>query len=96
MSKKTRLFFKLKIILIISLIVLLFDFIYTNINKKLFSFDFENQNPSIHGNFKNGIKEYYKSAIYGKTLFCTDKNGFRNNFSSNKSVNPSLSLSNFI
>ena len=79
MSKKTILFFKLKSILIIALIVLLFDFIYTNINKNLFSFDFENKNSIIHGNFKNGIKEYYISPIYGKTLFCTDKNGFRNN-----------------
>jgi len=79
MSKKTILFFKLKSILIIALIVLLFDFIYTNINKNLFSFDFENKNSIIHGNFRNSIKEYYISPIYGKTLFCTDKNGFRNN-----------------
>ena len=79
MVKKTRLFFKLKSIVIMVLIALLFDFIYTNINKNLFSFDFENLNSNIHGNFKNGIKEYYISPIYGKTLFCTDKNGFRNN-----------------
>ena len=79
MSKKTRLYFKLKSVLIIVLLSLLFDFIYTNVNKSLFSFDFENIDFNIHGNFKNGIKEYYKSPIYGKTLFCTDKNGFRNN-----------------
>ena len=79
MSKKTRLFFKLKNVLIIVLLGLLFDFIYTNINKNLFSFDFEKQNSIIHGNFKNNIKEYYISPIYGKTLFCTDNNGFRNN-----------------
>ena len=57
----------------------LFDFIYTNINKNLFSFDFDSLNSNIHGNFKNGIKDYYISPIYGKTLFCSDKNGFRNN-----------------
>ena len=79
MLKKTRLYFKLKNVLIIVLLVLLFDFIYTNVNKNLFSFDFENINSNIHGNFRNGIKEYYISPIYGKTLFCTDKNGFRNN-----------------
>jgi len=79
MSKKTRLVFKLKSIVIIVLLAPLFDFIYTNINKNLFSFDFENLNSNIHGNFRNGIKEYYISPIYGKTLFCTDKNGFRNN-----------------
>lgn len=79
MPKKTRLFFKLKIVLIIVLITPLFDFIYTNINKILYSFDFENQNSSIHGIFRNDIKEYYISPIYGKTIFCTDQNGFRNN-----------------
>ena len=79
MSKKTRFYFKLKSVLIIVLLSLLFDFIYTNVNKSLFSFNFENIDSNIHGNFKNGIKEYYKSPIYGKTLFCTDKNGFRNN-----------------
>ncbi|MDA9769002.1 hypothetical protein N9C76_00290 [Candidatus Pelagibacter sp.] len=79
MLKKTRLFFKLKIVLIIVLIILLFDFIYTNINKNLFSFDFENQNSSIYGIFRKDIKEYYISPIYGKTLFCTDQNGFRSN-----------------
>ena len=79
MFKKNILFFKIKIIFVILLIFLLFDFIYTNINKNLFSFDFEDKGSIIHGNFKNGIKEYYISPIYGKTLFCTDKNGFRNN-----------------
>ena len=79
MSKKTRLFFKPKSILIIIILVTLIDFIYTNINKNLYSFDFENSSSKIHGNFKNEIKEYYISPIYGKTLFCTDKNGFRNN-----------------
>ena len=79
MSKKTRLFFNLKSIAFIVLLPLLFDFIFTNINKNLFSFDFENQSSNIHGNFRNSIKEYYMSPIYGKTLFCTDKNGFRNN-----------------
>ena len=79
MSKKTRLFFNLKSIVIIVLLPLLFDFIFTNINKNLFSFDFENQNSNIHRNFKNSIKDYYISPLYGKTLFCTDKNGFRNN-----------------
>ncbi len=79
MSKKTRLYVKLKGVIIILLLPLFFDFIYTNINKNLFSFNFENKDSNIHGNFKNGIKEYYISPIYGKTLFCTDKNGFRNN-----------------
>jgi len=79
MLKKNRLYFKLKGILTFILLALFFDFIYTNINKNLFSFDFENLNSNIHGNFKNGIKEYYISPIYGKTLFCTDQNGFRNN-----------------
>ena len=79
MSKKTRLFFNLKILFIIVLITLLFDFIYTNINKNLFNFDFESHNSSIYGIFKKDIKEYYISPIYGKTLFCTDQNGFRNN-----------------
>ena len=79
MLKKTRLYFTLKSIIAVLFITLLFDFIYTNINKNLFNFDFENSNSNIHGNFKNGIKEYYISPIYGKTLFCTDMNGFRNN-----------------
>ena len=79
MLKKIRLFFKLKSILIIIILTPLFDFIYTNINKNLFSFDFEKTSSSIHGNFKKDIKDYYISPIYGKTLFCTDKNGFRNN-----------------
>ena len=69
MLKKNRLYFKLKGILTFILLALFFDFIYTNINKNLFSFDFENLNSNIHGNFKNGIKEYYISPIYGKTLF---------------------------
>ena len=51
MSKKTRLFFNLKSIAFIVLLPLLFDFIFTNINKNLFSFDFENQSSNIHGNF---------------------------------------------
>ena len=79
MLKKTRLYFKIKGVIIIILLPLFFDFIYTNINKNLFSFNFENKDSSIHGNFKNSIKDYYISPIYGKTLFCTDKNGFRNN-----------------
>ena len=79
MLKKTRLFFNLKNIFIVVLLLVIFDFIYTNINKTLFSFDFENLNSKIHGNFKKNIKEYYKTPIHGKTLFCTDNNGFRNN-----------------
>ncbi len=79
MLKKTRLYVKLKRVIIIILLLLFFDFIYTNINKNLFSFNFENKDSNIHGNFKNSIKDYYISPIYGKTLFCTDKNGFRNN-----------------
>tara|TARA_B100000035_G_C20997474_1_gene553218 strand:- start:399 stop:1382 length:984 start_codon:yes stop_codon:yes gene_type:complete len=79
MLKKTRLYLSLKNIFIVVLLLVVFDFIYTNINKALFSFDFENVNSKIHGNFKKNIKEYYKTPIHGKTLFCTDNNGFRNN-----------------
>ena len=58
MLKKTRLYFTLKSIIAVLFITLLFDFIYTNINKNLFNFDFENSNSNIHGNFKKNSRCY--------------------------------------
>lgn len=79
MLKKTRLFNLLQKIIMIVFLIIFFDFIYSNLNKFLYSFNFEKIDSKIHGNFKENIKDYYFRPIHGKTLFCTDNNGFRKN-----------------
>ena len=82
MSKKNRIYFNLTFIIVIFLLILSIDFIYTNINKYLYPFNYGDPRSKIYKNFKPNLKEFYISPIHGKTLFCTDNNGFRNNCSS--------------
>ena len=81
MLKKIRINFNLKLIIIFFFIILSVDFIYTNINKYVFPFDFEDPKSKIYKNFKPNLKRTYISPITGKTLFCTDSNGFRSDCS---------------
>ena len=81
MLKKSRVYFNLTLIIIIFFIILSVDFIYTNINKRIYPFNYEDPKSKIYKNFKPNLKETYISPITGKTLFCTDNNGFRSNCS---------------
>ena len=81
MLKKSRIYFILKLIVIFFFIILSIDFIYTNINKFIYPFNYEDPKSKIYKNFKPNLKETYISPINGKTLFCTDNNGFRNDCS---------------
>ena len=81
MLKKSRIYFNLTLIIIFFFIILSVDFIYTNINKFIYPFNYENHKSKIFKNFKPNLKETYISPITGKTLFCTDNNGFRNDCS---------------
>ena len=77
MLKKNRIYFNLTLIIIFFFIILSVDFIYTNINKFIYPFNYEDPKSQIYKNFKPNLKETYISPITGKTLFCTDNNGFR-------------------
>ena len=77
MLKKNRIYFNLTLIIIFFFIILSVDFIYTNINKYMYPFDYEDPQSKIYKNFKPNLKKTYFSPITGKTVFCTDSNGFR-------------------
>ena len=77
MLKKSRIYLNLTLIIVFFFIILAVDFIYTNINKLLYPFNYEDPKSKIYKNFKPNLKEIYISPITGKTLFCTDNNGFR-------------------
>ena len=81
MLKKNRVYFNLILIIVFFFIILSIDFIYTNINKYIYPFNYEDPKSKIYKNFKPNLKETYISPITGKTLFCTDHNGFRSNCS---------------
>ena len=81
MLKKSRIYFNLTLIIVFFFIILSVDFIYTNINKLLYPFNYEDPKSKIYKNFKPNLKETYISPITGKTLFCTDNNGFRSDCS---------------
>jgi hypothetical protein len=81
MLKKSRIYLNLTLIIIIFFIILSVDFIYTNIKKNIYPFNYEDPKSKIYKNFKPNLKETYISPITGKTLFCTDNNGFRSDCS---------------
>jgi hypothetical protein len=79
MLKKSKVYFNLTLIIVTFFLILSVDFIYTNIQKLIYPFNYEDPKSKIYKNFKPNLKESYISPISGKTLFCTDNNGFRNN-----------------
>ena len=81
MLKKSRIYLNLTLIIVFFFIILSVDFIYTNINKFIYPFNYEDPKSKIYKNFKPNLKETYISPITGKTLFCTDNNGFRSDCS---------------
>ena len=84
MLKKKLASFYFKTLIIIFFFILSCDFIYSNLSKNFYSFDFDDPVSRIYKNFRPNLKEIYISPVYGKTIFCTDNNGFRNNCTNSK------------